>query len=469
MLKKDASVPVRKTLAGWRDRLKGQDLMAQFVRGSGGSLFIRIVSAGAAFGTTIIFSRLLGLQEYGTYAYALSWLTSLVLFGRLGFNLSATRYIASYASQEKWGELVGFIRYCVRTVYQSSFALSILALAIVFFAGGIIKEYYGDDGVYNTLLIALLSLPFVAHLEVTEGILDGFKRVVLAHLSMRIIRPILIGASLLFLFYATSLGEDGTLNAETGMAVHLGATVIALMIAVHFRKTILAKHVTTRAEPVFKKKEWFITSRDMMLASAFYLVLVQADVMMLGLLVGEEAAGLYTIASRVATLLILALSSVNAILQPIASALYANKKLKELQRIVSIAATSVFLISFIGCIVLYYAADYLFLVFGEEFKDTTGLLRILIIGQLANSFAGPAMLLLNMTGHERDSARIMAFGAVLNLVLNIVLIKLFGTPGAAYATAITTVLWNVIGAYVAWVRLRIVSLAFWKLRLKPLE
>ena len=466
-----------RSVAGWKKRLMRKDLMAQFVLGSGGSLFIRVVSSGIALVSTIILTRLLGLQEYGTYAYTISWLTALVLLGRLGFNQAATRYIASYASLEEWGKLRGFIQYCVRMVYKSAIGVAVICAVLLLISGGAIKGYFEDDGIFNTFLIAMAILPFVAHLELNEGILDGFKRVVQSQLPMRVLRPALIATGLLVLFYLTAIGQrtyevDGVtmraLTAETAMIINLCATVCALLLSVRLRQKAVPTQVK-QATAEYNKSEWFSTSRDMMLSTAFYLILVQADVMMLGILVGEEAAGLYTVASRIATLLVLALTSVNAILQPIASALYSKKKFDELQRMVSLGATSVFAISVLGCFVLYFGADYMHLIFGDEFRETDDLLRILIIGQLVNAFAGPAVLLLNMTKHQRDAARIMAAGAILNLVLNAIFISWLSTPGAAIATATTTVLWNIAAAYVVWVRLKIVSIAFWKLRFKAAE
>ena len=463
-----------RSVAGLKERLMRKDLMAQFVVGSGGSLFIRVVSSGVAFGSTIILTRLLGLADFGTYALTISWLTALVLIGRLGFNQAATRYIASYASLKEWGKLRGFVVYCVRMVSKSSVVVSAVCIGLLLLFGDAIKAYFQDDSVYNTFFIAMAILPLVAHLELNEGILDGFKRVVQSQLPMRLLRPALLATGLLVLFYLTSIGQkeyeiDGVmvnvLTAETAMTVNLCATIIALIFSVRLRQNALPTEVH-RAQIEYSKKEWFSTSRDMMLSTAFYIILVQADVMMLGILVGEEAAGLYTVASRIATLLVLALTSVNAILQPIASALYSNNKFDELQRMVSLGATGVFIISLLGCVVLYFGADYLHLIFGEEFRQTDELLRILIIGQLVNAFAGPAVLLLNMTKHQRDAALIMAVGAVLNLILNVIFINWLSTPGAAIATATTTVLWNVAAAYVVWVRLRIVSIAFWKLRFK---
>lgn len=423
----------------------------------------RILSSAIALGSMSALTNLLG-PEYGDYAYAVAWLTTLVLVGRFGFNKSATRYLAAYRGLQDWPHTRGFLRYSQRTMYAVAIGITLLAGALLLVAKPYIVNYYGDDAFYNCMVIALVSLPFLSHLEIVEGILDGFKRVVVSQIPMRMLRPAIIAGSVIVLFYMTSLGrvshgEKGVfLTSETAMFVNLGAVFIALGLGIVFVVSTLPDQIR-KARPAYKKREWFGTSRDMMLTSGFNLLLVQADVIMLGLLVDTDAVGLYTVASRIALLLILGLTAVNAILQPITADLYAQQKNQELQRIVTLGANAVFAISLIGSLVLYFGADYLHLIFGDEFVDSSPLLRILIIGQLFNAFAGPAVLLLNMTGYQRDSAKIMAGGAVLNLLLNAGLISWIGIEGAAYATAITTILWNLAAAVVVWYRLGIRSIA----------
>jgi O-antigen/teichoic acid export membrane protein len=51
--------------------------------------------------------------------------------------------------------------------------------------------------------------------------------------------------------------------------------------------------------------------------------------------------------------------------------------------------------------------------------------------------------LLNMTGHHRVSARVYGVAALVNVAANVAGIWLFGLPGAALATMLSVVLWNV--------------------------
>ncbi len=66
------------------------------------------------------------------------------------------------------------------------------------------------------------------------------------------------------------------------------------------------------------------------------------------------------------------------------------------------------------------------------------------MSQLVNIALGPAGLLLNMSGHERDTARSFAWSIAANVGLNAALIPSFGMIGAATATATTFVAWRVV-------------------------
>ena len=83
-------------------------------------------------------------------------------------------------------------------------------------------------------------------------------------------------------------------------------------------------------------------------------------------------------------------------------------------------------------------------VFGAAYGGSGAALGILAIGQLCDAAFGSVVFLLNMTGHERDTVRGLSIGVVVNALLNLALIPLFGINGAAAATALTLLIWNVL-------------------------
>jgi O-antigen/teichoic acid export membrane protein len=73
---------------------------------------------------------------------------------------------------------------------------------------------------------------------------------------------------------------------------------------------------------------------------------------------------------------------------------------------------------------------------------------------------GSASLLLVMTGHERDAAVGLGIGALLNIVLSLILIPQWGLEGAAVATTISMVAWNLLLVAFVFKRLQIHTTIF---------
>ena len=87
-------------------------------------------------------------------------------------------------------------------------------------------------------------------------------------------------------------------------------------------------------------------------------------------------------------------------------------------------------------------------------------LAILCIGQLANAGIGSVAYLLIMTGHGREAATGIGVGAIVELLLSLLLIPRWGASGAAVATAISLITWNVVLAVFLWRRTGISATAF---------
>jgi O-antigen/teichoic acid export membrane protein len=80
--------------------------------------------------------------------------------------------------------------------------------------------------------------------------------------------------------------------------------------------------------------------------------------------------------------------------------------------------------------------------FGPEFVVAQGALVILAVGRLANAACGPTATLLGMSGNHGGAARVALGSALLDATLLLALTPRLGILGAAVATTVTTVAWN---------------------------
>ena len=73
-------------------------------------------------------------------------------------------------------------------------------------------------------------------------------------------------------------------------------------------------------------------------------------------------------------------------------------------------------------------------------------LIILIFGQCINSLFGVAPIYLNMTGRQHLFQFILIFAVFTNLVLNSILVPMYGIEGAAFSFSISMFLWNLLSS-----------------------
>ena len=185
-------------------------------------------------------------------------------------------------------------------------------------------------------------------------------------------------------------------------------------------------------------------SFPMFLTSAMGAVMTQIDIVMIGIYQTTEAVGVYAVAMKFALLTSFVLSSVNAIAAPTFSELYAKNEMHSLQQVAQKSSRMIFyaIMPIIAGLVVFGQA--LLGAFGELFTAGYPAMLILLVGQLFNALAGSVGYLMNMTGYQKAYNSIMMTGAAVNIVLNILLIPTYGINGAAVASMISMVLWNLL-------------------------
>jgi len=425
---------------------QGQGNGAILIRGAVGSFIVKATGAGIILASQIIVARLLGAKSYGNYIYVLTWINLLVLGGKLGFDLTSLRFVASYSAQEEWSLLKGFLRYSTRVTWISSL---IVAFCLAF-GVWLLRDNLNLE-LLHSFLLASFILPFLSSLQVQQEKLRALGKTILAQIPQEVLLP-------LFLIIGLGIVANLPPTATVVMLVTSIANLIAFSIISFFLKQNLPKQLS-QVQASFKASEWLGTGWSMILISGFGLIMTQIDIVMIGSLSGTTAAGMYAVARKISSLPSFFLAAVNSVLAPmIAGNLQSSRA--ELQRTVSLGVMVISLSSVIFAAVLVIWGKPILSLFGAEFSGAYLLLVILIIGQLVNAIAGPVGLLLNMTGHQNDVAKVLGVSAITNIALNAVVIPSYGAMGAAVATALTLLMWNAIMTIIVWRRLRIIAVAF---------
>lgn len=415
------------------------------------SFILKAASAGLGFMTTVVLARLLGAEGYGIYAYAYALITLLAMPAHAGLPNLIVRETARALAEGRPGRVKGAWRWAGRVV-------ALISIGLVGVVGPILVIWQGgwDTPAGQTMAWALLLVPLMALGNLRGAALRGLKQIVAGQLPEFVLRP---GFFLLFVGGGAFLWRDG-LSASDAMALHVLASLLAFGIGAW----LLWRHVpesVRRTTPEIEARGWLWSSTTFALMAGFSVVNNQAGTVILGLFETPDAVGRYRVAVQVAALAAFGLQAINMVVAPRFAELWAKGKKARLQRLVTSSAQVVLGFNVLVTLAFVLVGRPFFeIVFGHEFGGSYGPLLVLLVGQMVNSAAGSVGYLLNMTGHERDTAMGMGVAVVLNLMLNLALVPLLGIMGAAIATAASMALWNALLWWRVWQRLGINSLAF---------
>jgi O-antigen/teichoic acid export membrane protein len=405
---------------------------ALLIRGGFAVGLIKLGGTAFSFLLTVYLARILVVDQFGTYSFlfALASIASVPIL--LGLPTLVTREIAAYHANDKWGPIRGVIRFSIIYIAGSSAILIALSTCVIliFLDGGTLKKY----------VLAFAAIPLLALLNLITAALMGLQNVRTAHLLSSIVLPImqLCIAATLFSVFPSLRSYPGAMYSY----IFAAGVTLSISILV-FRGKVSPVGRVSKFE--YEVNRWWRSMTYLGIASAAGVINSYTDLVMLGWMTTDDAVGIYRIAVQGGALVVFGLGVTNAVAAPRFAALYSRGESSALQRLVcdctSIGFSAALLVSLVFFL---FGSSFINIVFGESYIQALWSLLILTAGHLTSAGAGPVGYLLNMTGNESDAARGLVISASVNVFLNILLIPSFGIFGAAIATSISLVIWNLL-------------------------
>ena len=185
-------------------------------------------------------------------------------------------------------------------------------------------------------------------------------------------------------------------------------------------------------------------SLPMFMSATMNFTIGQTGVIMVGMFRSEADVGYYGIAVKLATLTAFVLTAINSMAGPKFSELFHSGQIDELLRVAKKAAKLIFWTTIpILLLLIILGKPVIQFLFGTEFTIAYWPMALLVIGQFVHSISGSTGIFMNMTGYQKAYRNIVLAAAILNVVLNLILIPQFGIHGAAFTGMISLVFWNV--------------------------
>ncbi|MGL5943949.1 MAG: flippase [Waterburya sp.] len=419
----------------WSSKVEdNQSLKNKLLKGAAGSFGLKIASSGLAFVMSILLARFLGTVGLGTYSYATTWANLLGIPATLGTDQLIIREIAVYRSKYEWKLMGGLLRWANLIVLASSIAFAIIAGIIVWNL-----KINSEPEIVWAVIFAMITIPIISLRSLRLGAMKGLHRIVLGQIPDSLFAPVIIIVLTSGCYWLFS--DD--FNVFWVLIIKIIATLITFFIGSTWLWRSLPAPIK-QIKPEYKSKQWLFNALPFMFLGTVQLINSRIDIIMLGEIKDVRSVGIYTVILGITELTVFIHHAANSVLGPTIATLYSEGKLKQLEKIISKSILLVFSISLLIGITMIVSGKYLLLIFGSEFIPGYMAMNILIVGQMFNALTGPVGLLLNMTGHQNYTAIAVAFSAVLNIILNFILIPQWGINGAAVATAISLFVINII-------------------------
>lgn len=356
-------------------------------------------------------SHVLGKNGIGTYAYYLAIAQYFTLFAKLGLTNYGTRRISQI--RDDLGEL--------KKIFSSIYAMQVSAtvlIATVYYL--IIPNMFPNDrGIVMIFGIWIIGIAFN-----TDWMLFGleqFKITALKNTAVKIIECILV-------FIVVNDADDiwkYCLITSAGYTVGFFTLWVSTYKYFDFGKITIGK-IVSHVKPCLV----------LMIPVIALNVYRSMDKVMLGTITSMGETGLYENAEKIIYCLTQFIYSLGQIMMPKMTNLYQNKDYSTIKK--NIRFSMVF-ISFITCGMCFglicVSKSLVLLFYGSEFVDSIILLRLLAITIIPIGW-GNVIRMQYVIPSSMDKVYIgsITAGALVNIVINAMLIPFFGAVGACIGT-----------------------------------
>lgn len=389
---------------------------------------IRVFSAAIAFLSQVVLARMMGLYEYGIFVYV--WVVMVIVgnLSCLGFQTAVIRFLPQYREAGDHERLRGMLLSGRLFVLAVSTLVAAATIGIVWFA----RDHFDSHHVIP-FMIGALALPMIAMGDTLDGTARANGWPVRALGPTYVIRPLLILVILTGAWFA-------------GLAIN-GTTALVCAVIATYLTTIAQVAVVTgsldRRYPAGPQRTefptWLAVALPIFLVEGFFFLLVNADVLMVGMMMQPEDVGVYFATVKILALVHFVYFAVKAAVAHRFAARQGDLDRTELRLFARRSVAWAFWPSLVMAFAVLAIAPLLLSLFGEGFGEGYSLLFILVAGVVLRASVGPAESLLTMTGNQNICAAVFGGVLALNIALNALLIPVYGLTGAAIATAIATI------------------------------
>ncbi|MBZ3935381.1 flippase [Methanimicrococcus blatticola] len=379
------------------------------------SLLSQFGLTAIGFLSTIYFTRVVNPAIVGVYFLFFSYSALFYLFSESGIGESSVKLISEGKARNEYYTA----SMALRAVYLILCVAGLLISAVIFPTSTIM-----ETGIF-WWIIAALFIDYFYNSRIYAAYADGKINAFQVSLFLNTAVRSLFQIGIVYLGYH-SFGLMG------GFLVGM---IFAAIFAHRYNQLKLVKF----SKENFKRILTYAVL--IFLVMSCYLIYQNIDVVFIGRYMTETDAGIYRIVYQFSMLAGLAATSVKAVLYPKFSAWNETKQYENITEGLRSGTSLSLMLAipiFFSFLILGY--DFISLFYGEAYIPGVPALFLLSFIQIITVFMYLQSICLNAISHPKYAFLSIAAGITANVILNIVLIPVYGMEGAALATVIAMLL-----------------------------
>lgn len=394
-----------------------------FWNGAFWAFTFRVFFSFASFFLGVILSRILSVEEVGSYFLLISAVSVASAVSMFGLNLSFVRFVSEFDNVGGKPELYQLAVKALGFIFLLSFLITML---FYYFAADWFEQLVSlnGEGWWVFILCMIISGGMLgAGVEFYRGMHKIFQASLFGFL------PVFALAIILMVIYYLY----GKINLHKVVQV---ASLSSLLIACLCWLWIL---FPLRGE-MGRVGSFGLVLREsfpLLITNIVLIFLMQFDVWVLAYYFDQSFVGIYGAASRITQLLTFSLVIVNSVVAPMIGRLRVEGSSEELEVLLRSTATLAFVPAFICFLLFMFFGEWLLsAIYGVSYGAGYWPLIVLSMGHLVSVFCGSSAYVLMIYGYQRVVMQITAFCGAGALLFSIFLASYFGWLSVAFSVSV---------------------------------
>ncbi len=395
----------------------------------------KVARSGAVYTAALIFqkilsftyftivARALGPEQLGTYIFALSFAAFFSLVVDFGFVPMAIRTFSQDLENQKKN---------FRTFFTMRLGLAVVAI-IVLHSTAFVLGY--DSRLWTLLGITSVIMLMDAFTSFFYTVFRSRQNLFYESIGTAIFQIIVFTTGLI------------TVARTHDLRLLLLVIFVGSLFHVIYSSSLLKRKADISFKPHINwnlVKLWIVKAFPFFMAAGFIKAYNTIDSILIKNMIGDEAVGLYAIAAKVVFTFPFIALAITAAVYPAMSS-YAVSSKERLQSIFSRTFQLLLTISLPIAVGIYLLADQIIVKVWPDFTQSIVALQLLIWAVVFLYIEFPFGSLLNATGNEKRNTINRGIQLAVFIIMNLILIPMYGFMGAVYSALFSSVLIVILG------------------------